>query len=173
MKQQLLILAVCLPFLTTAQFGTLDNDFDADGLVSINLGSSGYTQAYDVAVQSDGKVLVIGTTGTQVGLAPFIARMFPDGSLDQTFGVNGVSVLIVNNGEFDARGMVVQPDGNMVLVGSGILDGVTGVFAMRANAADGFADATFGTNGLTLIPYPSDSYLMDVAKIFKNNILSS
>ena len=163
MRHSALLIALLFPLMSAAQFGTLDNNFDADGFLTYDVGSSSYTTGYDVAIQADGKILLLGTTNTPLGLAPYVIRLFPDGSSDLSFGVNGGSALIVNNAEYDARQMLVQPDGKLVLVGGGVNDGVSGVVVMRLNGVDGFLDATFGTDGVVHIPYPEDSYLFDLA----------
>ena len=149
--------------LTNAQYGVLDNDFDADGIATFGVGPDGNDTGYDVEVQQDGKILFLGTTTTPEGLATFVVRLFPDGSIDQSFGLNGAVFLISGSFESDCREMVIQPDGKIVMVGAGLLNGVYGVLVARLNAADGSLDSSFGINGMLHIPYASDSYLQDVA----------
>src|SRR5262245_50427939 len=65
-----------------ATAGTLDPSFGGDGHVNAFLGVGTFTNA--VAVQSDGKTVVVGRAGNDLG----IARFSLDGTLDPTFGPN-------------------------------------------------------------------------------------
>ncbi|TAN71370.1 MAG: hypothetical protein EPN17_01665 [Methylobacter sp.] len=66
--------------------GSLDSSFDSDGKVATDLG--GWETGNSVAVQSDGKILLAGTTDTDIALV----RYNSDGSLDTTFnGAGGVT----------------------------------------------------------------------------------
>ena len=59
--------------------GSLDTTFDGDGKVTANIGAS--DQAYSITLQSDGKILVAGSSGDDFALA----RFNTDGSVDTTF----------------------------------------------------------------------------------------
>ncbi len=63
--------------------GSLDSSFDTDGKVTTDLG--GWETGNSVAVQSDGKILLAGTTDTDIALV----RYNTDGSLDTTFNGTG------------------------------------------------------------------------------------
>lgn len=60
--------------------GTLDVSFDTDGKVTVDLGSP-VDQAYGVAVQTDGRILVVGSSGDYLAAI----RLNPDGTLDTGF----------------------------------------------------------------------------------------
>ena len=62
--------------------GNLDKSFSDDGKVTLD---SGKYAAYSVTVQSDGKILVTGTTYNGSNDDIFLARFNTDGSLDKTF----------------------------------------------------------------------------------------
>lgn len=65
--------------------GSLDTSFDTDGKVTTDLG--GWETGNSAAVQSDGKILLAGTTDTDIALV----RYNTDGSLDATFNGTGGS----------------------------------------------------------------------------------
>ena len=76
--------------LVIAQPGALDGDFDADGILTMNLVDS-IDAMYDMTIQPDGKIILVGATflsAPQYYNASMI-RIFPDGSIDPGFGTNG------------------------------------------------------------------------------------
>jgi len=106
--------------------GTLDTSFDEDGLV---------TSAYDsqtsgtagLAVQSNGKIVNAGTQriGGNVESDFIVTRYNPDGTIDTSFGTEGkVTTDVAGAGDWDAaRALLIQPDGNILVVGSTSADG--------------------------------------------------
>ncbi|MFM1875933.1 MAG: hypothetical protein RL266_1670, partial [Bacteroidota bacterium] len=161
MKTSLLLLLGFVPVLAFAQFGVRDNDFDADGLLTYRAGTNP-TRAFDVLVQNDGKILVCGWHSSPSGSALHLSRLFPDGSFDNSFGVNGTSVLMMFASDLEVYSMALQPDGKIIVVG-GVYGAQNGQVVMRYNTTDGFLDTSFGTNGTTIIPYSAPSFLYDVA----------
>jgi len=71
--------------------GDLDPTFGTDGKVLTDFDHS-TDIAYAVAIQADGKVVVVGTTYLDNDFSDedfAVARYNPDGTLDKTFGVGG------------------------------------------------------------------------------------
>ncbi|HEV2296849.1 MAG TPA: PKD domain-containing protein [Tepidisphaeraceae bacterium] len=129
--------------------GDLDTTFGGTGSVTLNYFSRN-DLAYAVAVQSDGKVLVAGTTatGTTTGTDVALARHNPDGTLDTTFGVGGKVVTHLGGTSDSAFALAVQSDGRVLLAG-GARAGLTGTdFALVRYNADGSLDGTFGSGGI-------------------------
>jgi serralysin len=59
-----------------------------------------------------------------------LARYNPDGSLDPTFGVSGVVTTRFDIGSSDdARALLIQPDGKVVLAGTSMV-GINADFAL-------------------------------------------
>src|ERR1051325_71007 len=71
--------------------GTLDTSFGNAGMVMTDLGSQ-FDAAYAMAVQTNGKIVVVGQT-EGVGYDFGMVRYNSDGSLDSNFGVGGKVVL--------------------------------------------------------------------------------
>ncbi len=74
--------------------GSLDTTFGGDGRVTTRVGG-GFDSASAVQIQDDGKLVVGGTAGSgnENGEMDFaLARYNDDGSLDATFGTNGVTI---------------------------------------------------------------------------------
>ena len=131
----------CLETRETPTAGLLDPTFGNAGLVLNSVGAEGYT----AALQPDGKILVGGTT-PGASSAPAVFRFNANGTLDKSFGVNGVaSPLDVGaawGGEVDE--ILPQPGGKMIVAGSLYsAAGPSSPFIVRLTAG-GQIDPTFG-----------------------------
>jgi uncharacterized delta-60 repeat protein len=128
--------------------GSLDLGFGSGGIVTTDF-SGRDDEAYASALQSDGKIIAAGRTTATVGEAVgflALARYNTDGSLDATFGMDGVvtTSFLPNDSSF-AETIVIQPDGK-IAAGGGNLDVEHGLMFARYNS-DGSLDPTFGTGG--------------------------
>ncbi len=130
--------------LTTA--GTLDPTFspgglDGDGIYRFNI--SGTDAARAVALQPDGKIVVVGKSGDDFA----VARLTSAGVLDPTFspgGLDGDGIYRFNiSGTDAAYGVVIQPDGKIVVVGD-----AGGDFAVARLTSAGALDSSFSPGGL-------------------------
>lgn len=146
--------AFCLALLTAAPAlaataGSADLGFGDQGLAKVSLAGSGGANA--VAVQSDGKIVVAGQTNWPEGASVFeVARFMPDGTLDAAFGVGGrVSVPVSERAL--AAGVMVQPDGRLVISG-GAQFGEALQFAAVRLMTDGSLDSSFGSGGIVTVP---------------------
>lgn len=126
--------------------GSLDQSFNWNytfrigGTVATAVARS--SGARSVAIQEDGKILVVGSAndGTTDQIA--LVRYTTDGRLDTTFNGTGKSVTHVGNNSF-ARAVVVQTDGKILV--SGLSDGAAAL--LRYNP-DGTLDTTFHGTGI-------------------------
>lgn len=94
----------------------------------------------------DGKLLISGTVGISP-ITPYYLKLKLDGSIDSTFGTNGVVFLTGLNFTGGIGHTRLQADGKIV---SGATDGNTGsrsIKIIRLNT-DGTFDNSFGTNGI-------------------------
>jgi uncharacterized delta-60 repeat protein len=155
--------------------GSVDTGFGNRGVASLAFPNF-FAAAHDLAVQGDGKLLVVGQI-VQSGVrhAPgqaLIARFNADGSLDSNFGGAG-SVLIAippQPSRDNASGVLVQGDGK-ILVGGLSADnfgGIRGQFVLQLHT-DGSFDSRFGSNGIAMVPAnnggPDAMALQDDGKI--------
>jgi uncharacterized delta-60 repeat protein len=134
--------------------GELDSSFDTDGRVLTDFG--GDDRGRDVAVQADGKIVVVGESGGDFALA----RYNPNGSLDPTF--SGGKVLTDFGGTDSASGVAIQADGRIVAAGS-TFDGSGETFALARYNPDGTLDGGFGGDGTVVTVIPIDSAADSVA----------
>ncbi len=128
--------------------GSLDTSFDSDGIAITTFEGSGFDQSRQiVALQTDGKLLVVGATGagpTSAASNNFaLARYNADGSLDTTFGTDGLVITdFATNSTDSPNAVVVRSDGRIVVAGAS-----AGNFALAGYNADGSPDLTFGVGG--------------------------
>lgn len=108
---------------------------------------STFDQIYGAAVQPDGKVVVVGCTGSapQVGL---IARVDVDGTLDKTFNDGNPLLLPWGPAGNCEMSVVVLEDGNILSLGQTF--GTRTVATLRRFFADGEPDASFGQGGIAV-----------------------
>ena len=119
--------------------GSLDTSFGIGGKVTTDFG--GFDSATGVAIQADGKIVVVGEGGPSSDFV--LARYNPDGSLDAGFG-NGGRVTTDFGGFDAASGVAMQEDGKIVAAGRG---GFFIVFALARYNADGSLDTSFAGSG--------------------------
>lgn len=120
--------------------GSLDVGFSGDGKETTDFGPrvANLSEAFDVATQSDGKTIAVGTNGD--GFA--VARYNANGSLDGSFSGDGK---LTDPSLGVAWAAAVQPDGKILVAGSsGFPD--YGAVVVRYNA-DGSLDTTFSGDG--------------------------
>lgn len=126
--------------------GSLDNSFDMDGKLTTAIGSSG-CQAYAIAIQPDGKILVAGETlnGTNKDFA--IVRYNTDGSLDLSFDTDGIVTTPIGVSSELASAIAIQTDGKIV-VGGYTTNGTQIDFALTRYNTNGSLDISFDTDGI-------------------------
>ena len=141
-------------------------DYQADGALNPSFGNGGTVQVTfnsyifptgggDIAIQKDGKILLVGTS-IQPGSTNYdfaIARLLPDGKLDTSFGVGGKVTTFSGAIDTDmgaTGGVVIQPDGKILVAGYtedyGAQPDVDKGVVVRYNT-NGSLDTTFGTGG--------------------------
>lgn len=126
--------------------GVLDDTFGTNGVMSYesDQGNAGFR---DVAIQGDGKIVTSGYTKTIAGYLFLTARCDNDGTLDNTFGTNGITTYDGGHGSAGARGIAVQVDGKIVVSGSNFNGTDLDVLVLRYNS-NGTLDSGFGTGGV-------------------------
>lgn len=132
--------------------GSLDTTFSGNGKV-IAYGGEVNAWATDVAIQADGKIVVVGGTATESRSEFVVIRYNRNGSLDRTFDTDGKVITEFDSGNASASAVTIQPDGKIVVTGyshngAGYSDyGNDGDFAAARYNNDGSLDTTFGEDG--------------------------
>ena len=126
--------------------GSLDTTFNSTGKVVTAIGTS-HDYGYSVAVQSDGKILVAGTsyTGSKYNFA--LVRYDGAGKLDKTFDGDGKLTTSISTGTDRAYGMVLQSDGKILVAGEANFD-----FGLVRYNTNGALDTTFDVDGKVTTP---------------------
>lgn len=134
--------------------GTPDNSFGSGGKVTTRIGT--YDGSRAIAIQTDGKIVVAGTTNMNTSSDTYIARYNSSGSLDTTFGTNGITIKSFTTGNDGANSLILQPDGKIILGGFENVGGASGNdFALRQFNNDGTLDTEFGSGGSFVTPIGS------------------
>ena len=132
--------------------GSLDNSFSGDGMVTAKFtAGAGDDVGSGIAVQSDGKIVVVGTSDNGSGSSELaVARFNDDGSLDTSFNVDGMVTTSFSAGAGDdvGSGIAVQSDGKIVVVGTSDNGSGTSEFAMARFNDDGSLDTSFNVDGM-------------------------
>ena len=116
--------------------GDLDPTFSGDGMVTTDFGVLVFGRpalelARDLAIQADGRIVVVGTIELDRDADVAMARYLDDGTLDGTFGAGGLFTVDFF-GSFDAANDVaIQADGKIVAAGSAV-NGFRENYAARA-----------------------------------------
>ena len=127
-----------------ATVGGLDPNFGSMGIASHNVG---ITSTVGLVVQSDGKSVIAGIAGA-VGSQVFaVTRYNADGSLDSTFGDNGV-VNTSFGGDDTPSAVTLLANGDILVAGTSTttINGQTSgsQFALAEYTSAGILDTTFG-----------------------------
>ena len=146
--------------------GKLDQTFADNGTAIVTFGEKTNSNAFDVKVLEDGKILVAGFMIEEgedgYFLNSCVLRLKSSGELDNTFGDGGTLLLFAGEYAEYARTIAVQPDGKYLIAGYDELWSDTPEmpryesYVTRINP-DGTFDETFGTEGFVKIePFEGD-----------------
>jgi uncharacterized delta-60 repeat protein len=133
--------------------GLADSSFSDTGQLKLP-----FLRTYDavnaLALQPDGKLLL---TGIVYDSYMLIARLHPDGRMDDSFGFHGVVNLAVDSVRYlFGRDVTVQEEGKILLAGGAIAPGGAGgdMIAVRL-LPDGYLDGSFNSGkGYAKIAFP-------------------
>ena len=138
-----------------SQDGTLDMSFGNAGRVITNINNQ--ESANGLVIQPDGKIVVAGYTYSNIyGNDVLCIRYNSDGTLDNTFGNNGIVTFDIQQGSDDkALAIDIQSDGKLVLAGYSDNGSDREALVMRLNT-DGTPDTSFGQNGSVLTNFTTN-----------------
>ena len=150
--------------------GSLDVSFGTGGKVVSNF-SAIAEEAKAVSLQADGKILIAGFAQfAATGKDFLVVRYLSDGTLDLSFGNNGMWTLDLQLGSDDvAHSMVIDADGKIIVAGSSD-DGVNKNGALVRLLSGGILDNSFGNNGIVLTDFVPGN--QDEIKVVKQHLLT-
>lgn len=126
--------------------GSLDGTFDSDGMVTDTV-LSGDDQGYSLAIQTDGKLVLAGITNSPLNIDFATMRFNTDGSLDNSFELDGISITDFAGGNDFGYSVAIQADGKILVAGQSFSAGNLD-FGLARYDTFGNLDPIFGTAGL-------------------------
>ncbi len=92
--------------------GSLDRSFGPGGFVVTDIANN-FDVLAAMAIQPDGKILIGGKTGPSADVHSILIRYWPDGRIDQGFGLGGVSYVSMDG---YVQSLALQSDGRILTV---------------------------------------------------------
>ncbi|EFL88256.1 tandem-95 repeat protein, partial [Ahrensia sp. R2A130] len=126
--------------------GSLDTSFGASGSVVTPNGGDIWLLRTGI-VQSDGKIVGVGVSGSGAASDILVIRYNADGTLDTGFGGTGIVETPVGPSAEQAYAVTEQSDGKLIVAGSA-LNGSNSDFVIVRYNLDGSLDTSFGTAGI-------------------------
>ncbi|MDR3647210.1 MAG: hypothetical protein P4L22_06730 [Candidatus Babeliales bacterium] len=128
--------------------GSVDSTFGNNGAVITDVGAivgtpNKVSQIFYITLQADGKILAYGISGTNVALA----RYNTDGTLDNSFGTNGI---VINSKLTPVPFMRIVLQSNGEIITGGNIDSKIGLVKYKT---DGTIDNSFGNNGMVITSF--------------------
>jgi len=159
LKSLTIAASVAVAVSANAQDGTLDVAFGSSGIVQ----TVSTHEAFDMIIQPDNKIIVVGSINMGSGNDDIaVVRYNSDGSLDNSFGTNGIVNVDFNGKNDDASSVALQSDGKIVVVGraQNASNNNSDIAVIRLNS-NGTLDNSFATNGKYQLDV--DGYAFDYA----------
>ncbi len=122
--------------------GSSNTPWGTTGIVK-NAVSSGDDYGNAVAIQSDGKVVIAGSSNGDI----LVIRYNANGSLDTTFDGDGMVTKDISSGDDSANAIAIQSDGKILVAGSAYHGSNQHLVIVRYNT-NGSLDTSFATAGI-------------------------
>jgi uncharacterized delta-60 repeat protein len=141
-------------------YGALDGTFGVNGTCVIDIDPSFQEYAGAFCLLSDGKIIIAGASSI-VSLTSEkdmqIVRLKNNGSIDSSFGANGVLYVDINDEDNWAESIAMFPDGKIAILGITYnMENDPSYFdcAIIKMNSDGLLDSSFDGDGKTIIDIP-------------------
>src|SRR5436190_3145196 len=131
--------------------GSFDQTFGQLGRVTTQIRSTN-DEALGLALQSDGKIVVVGFSALTSTTAFAVARYNTNGSLDTSFNGTGKVTTQIGSSHDLAFSVVVQGDGKILVAGSSF-SGTQRDFLIVRYRADGVLDNSWGGTGAVITDF--------------------
>jgi uncharacterized delta-60 repeat protein len=131
--------------------GSFDTSFSGDGVATFDFGEA--SRGHALAIQNDGKVVVVGSTGSSIA----VARLNTGGSFDTTFSSDGKATFSAPSAsDMEGWDVALQPDGKIVIAGTAVIGGGEQFAVLRLNA-NGSVDTAFHADGWSTFDFGAGS----------------
>jgi uncharacterized delta-60 repeat protein len=151
--------------------GRLDPDFGGgDGRVTTDLGGTDY--AFDIALGSNGRIVVAGERDRPSGSLMAVAVYGPRGRLDRGFSKDGVAFVGFGK-ELQGANAVAVGANDRIVLGGATSNGETSRWALARLRPNGARDRGFGGDGrVTVDLTPSDERINDLTIVAGGKIVA-
>ncbi len=126
--------------------GTLDPTFDTDGILTLTQ----IDRANGIAIQSNSRIIVGGTSSIAAGGDLSAVRLLSNGTLDTSFDGDGIVQTAVYPGDSEAKAVLIQGDGKIVVSGGPGLSGSENDAVVVRYNSNGSLDTGFDSDGIKL-----------------------
>ncbi|MEO8068271.1 MAG: hypothetical protein ABI599_11315 [Flavobacteriales bacterium] len=134
--------------------GSPDTDFGTNGMFTHTLDNEALL--YSALITDAGKILLVGSTTDYQTYRLMLIQINADGTLDSSFGTNGVALQSVSmvgpNAEDMAYDVTLDDAGNILVCGSSYDANYVRRPVVVRFTSDGVLDSTFGVDGVATIP---------------------
>lgn len=140
--------------------GSLDSSFGTNGFVSVLVGTSPGNSCKDMQLQADGKIILAGNLKNNEGIG--LLRLNPNGTLDTSFGTNGITTTITSNVlNVSVRSISKYSNGGILVVGSAQENGdnKTRVLQAKYNATSSLGTHQVVGENINIFPNPSRYFI--------------
>lgn len=129
--------------------GKIDSTFGTNGITVVERGNQSMIQFRDVQIYPDGKILIAGNfTVNAANPRGTVVRLTANGSLDNSFGTNGISDYILFT---NVQKAFILPNGNHYFVSNYNAGTTTPMAILKANNAGSNFPGFGNENGLALL----------------------
>jgi uncharacterized delta-60 repeat protein len=144
--------------------GALDSSFGTDGHIAIDFDFTS-DRGRDMTIQPDDRIVVAGTISAGPNDDFGVARLNPNGTLDQSFGVGGLvrTPFDTFNSQDRAWCTALQPDGKILVSGTWARAGSPMEIAAVRYNSNGSLDTTFDGDGIFQLPQSGLTFISDIA----------
>ncbi len=161
-----------IALVSLTETGYLNLDFGISSQVVYRF-DEGSSVARDVVVDSEGRLIVTGTHTSGTETRGVVLRFSKDGSLDTTFGDNGVGAISYDEAELDLSVLALQSDGKIIIGGILVRGDEDKKGVVHRLSKVGMLDSDFGTDGSTIMATEGDSAILGLAIHSDDTILAT
>jgi uncharacterized delta-60 repeat protein len=153
--------------------GSADSSFGKNGVSIMPVFFNDSSQCWRLKLQSTGKIIAVGYNRNKEFKDVIVVRLNTNGSLDSTFGSNGIFVADINGNEDEANDLWILSNDQIVVAGNTKLPfGDVDQFVIKLNA-NGTTDNNFGINGLFIYSAGSNGAENSTKLVVTQNELSA
>lgn len=152
--------------------GVLDGTFGTAGIFQPTIGYPAI--AYDIAIDSTGKIVVVGSAFVTDTNYSLVFRCTTSGALDGTFGTGGiVTTSILYGSEFYSVLIEPAPVADYVTAAGYAIGALSNENSLVQYTSAGVLDSAFGTSGITVTPAGDTTFIKDIKLQSTNNIITT